>query len=157
MSKTATYENLAKQLRSLMQAERDMICNMANFAATLYEELDDVSWVGFYRVVDGSLLLGPFQGKTACMRIQIGRGVCGTAASRKQTIVVPNVNQFQGHIACDALSRSEIVIPLLDANRNLQGVLDLDSYSPDRFDQDDRVGLERLVDIFLLSTKMIVE
>jgi len=157
MSKTATYENLAKQLRSLMQAERDMICNMANFAATLYEELDDVSWVGFYRVVDGALLLGPFQGKTACMRIQIGRGVCGTAASRKRTIVVPDVNQFQGHIACDALSRSEIVIPLLDVNRNLQGVLDLDSYSPDRFDQDDRVGLERLVDIFLLSTKMIAE
>jgi len=91
------------------------------------------------------------------MRIQIGRGVCGTAASRKRTIVVPDVNQFQGHIACDALSRSEIVIPLLDVNRNLQGVLDLDSYSPDRFDQDDRVGLERLVDIFLLSTKMIAE
>lgn len=157
MSKTATYENLARQLRSLLQAERDMICNMANFAAVVYEMLDDVSWVGFYRLVGGSLLLGPFQGRAACMRIQIGRGVCGTAASRKATVVVPDVTQYPGHIACDPLSRSELVVPLLDANRNLLGVLDLDSRSTGRFDADDRVGIERLVDIFLHQTNMVAE
>src|SRR6202044_1946605 len=116
--------------------------------ALLYQMLPDVNWVGFYFLQDGELVLGPFQGKVACVRIALGRGVCGTAAQRRETIVVADVHEFPGHIACDAASRSEIVVPLLQ-NGRLLGVLDLDSPEPGRFDREDADGLGALVRLLL--------
>jgi len=123
--------------------ERDAIANMANVSALLWELLPDLNWAGFYRMVDGELVLGPFQGRAACIRIALGKGVCGTAASTGETQVVEDVHAFPGHIACDAASASELVVPLVVDGRVI-GVLDLDSPTPGRFDADDAAGAERL-------------
>src|SRR5712691_11617494 len=140
-SKPELYENLVLQLRSLLAGERDFIANAANFASLLYHSLLDLNWAGFYFLQDEELVLGPFQGKPACVRIAMGKGVCGVAAAQRETLLVPDVNAFPGHIACDADSRSEIVVPLVAAG-SLRGVLDIDSPEPGRFDAVDREGLE---------------
>ena len=144
------YEELVAQARGLLHAEHDLIANAANFSALLYHALPDVNWVGIYFLKGGELLVGPFQGKPACVRIAMGKGVCGTAAVKRESIVVPDVNQFPGHIFCDAASLSEVVVPLVK-DGNLLGVLDVDSPKFARFDQEDRQGLEKLAVIFLES------
>jgi GAF domain-containing protein len=150
--KTAAYAELATSLRALLAGERDLVANAANMAALLFWSLQDLNWAGFYLVEPerGDLLLGPFQGKPACVRIAIGRGVCGTAAARRETVVVPDVHAFPGHIACDSASNSEIVVPVVRGGR-LLGVLDLDSPAHARFDEVDARGLESLVRIFVES------
>ncbi|MDQ1728938.1 MAG: L-methionine (R)-S-oxide reductase [Pyrinomonadaceae bacterium] len=150
-TKHELYTDLAAQLRSLLAGERDFIANTANFASLLYHSLPDLNWAGFYLTQGEELVLGPFQGKPACVRIPIGKGVCGTAAAQRETIVVANVHDFPGHIACDSASNSEVVVPLISDER-LLGVLDLDSPSLDRFDDDDAAGLNELVKIFIQST-----
>ena len=137
------YALLEGQLAALMEGERDAIANMANMSALLFDALRDVNWAGFYLMKDGMLVLGPFQGKPACIRIPVGKGVCGTAAKTLKTQLVYDVHQFPGHIACDGASNSEIVIPLIKDDR-LIGVLDIDSPVVGRFDLKDRHGLEKL-------------
>ena len=154
LDKQAAYGELKAQLTGLYLGERDGLANAANLCALLYHSLPNLNWAGFYLLRAGELVLGPFQGKVACVRIPLGQGVCGTAAQRRETIVVPDVHAFPGHIACDAASRSEIVLPLLQ-NARLWGVLDLDSPIPERFDQDDAAGLKALVDVFLESSDPI--
>ena len=149
-SKAELYSHLESQLRSLMDGERDFVANAANFSALLYHSLPDVNWAGFYLLTEGELVLGPFQGKPACVRIEIGKGVCGTAAQQRQTIIVDNVHEFPGHIACDSASNSEIVVPLM-REKELIGVLDLDSPSVARFDEQDAEGLNELVKVFMRS------
>jgi GAF domain-containing protein len=149
-SKDELYEQLAAQLCSLLAGERDLIANAANFSSLIFHSLPDLNWAGFYFEKDGELVLGPFQGKPACVRIKIGQGVCGAGAAKCETVLVPNVHEFPGHIACDSASNSEIVVPLMKDAR-LIGVLDLDSPSRARFDQDDARGLEALVRILLSS------
>jgi len=149
-SKTALYEELAEQARGLMLGERDRIANAANFAALVYHSLPDVNWAGFYFYDGSELVVGPFQGKPACIRIALGRGVCGTAAITRETQLVADVDAFPGHIACDAASRSEIVVPLYLGDR-LIGVWDVDSPIPARFDDEDRVGMETLAAVFLAA------
>ena len=146
--KRAHYAELVQQLAALIAGEPDLIANTANMAALLYHELPDLNWAGFYFLRAGELVLGPFQGRPACVRIAWGAGVCGAAAARGATIVVPDVDAFPGHIACDAASRSEMVVPLVTAG-SVVGVLDLDSPRPARFDDDDRAGCEGLVAILL--------
>ena len=142
------YRSLATQVAALLQGERDFLANMANVAALLFEELPDVNWAGFYLLKGQDLVLGPFQGKPACTRIGPGKGVCGAAAEKRETVVVENVNEFPGHIACDARSKSEIVVPLIKAGR-LLGVLDVDSAMLSRFDDEDRAGLEDVARLLL--------
>ncbi len=149
-SKLELYGSLEAQLRSLLGGERDFIANAANFSSLLYHSLPDVNWAGFYLFKEGELVLGPFQGQPGCVRIAIGKGVCGTAAEQRQTILVDNVHEFPGHIACDSASNSEIVVPLL-RDGQLLGVLDLDSPSLARFDDDDASGLNELVKLFVDS------
>jgi GAF domain-containing protein len=144
-AKGDTYANLATAAEAITAGEPDAIANMANLAALLWQFLPDLNWAGFYRFDGTELVLGPFQGKAACIRIALGRGVCGTAALERRTLLVPDVHAFPGHIACDAASRSEIVVPIVHAGE-LIGVLDLDSPSPARFDQEDKAGLEALID-----------
>jgi L-methionine (R)-S-oxide reductase len=144
------YDQLAAQLSNLLAGERDLVANAANCAALLFHSLPDLNWAGFYFVKAGELVLGPFQGKPACMRIAFGRGVCGAAAAKCVTTIVPNVHEFPGHIACDMESNSEIVIPLMK-NGLFIGVLDLDSPQLSRFDEADAAGLETLVKILLAS------
>jgi L-methionine (R)-S-oxide reductase len=153
LSKAGLYREISVQLSGLFSAERDGLANTANMCAVLFHMLPDVNWVGFYFLHGGELVLGPFQGKVACVRVPLGRGVCGTAAVRRETLVVPDVNQFPGHIACDASSRSEIVVPLVLAGR-LLGVLDLDSPNLSRFDHEDRDGLEAAAKILLQSSQL---
>jgi GAF domain-containing protein len=148
--KAADYAALARELEGLLADERDLIANAANATSLIYHALPDLNWCGVYLLKDGELVVGPFQGKPACVRIALGKGVCGTAASQRKTIVVPDVHAFPGHIACDAASNSEIVVPLI-ARGELLGVLDLDSPQLARFDEDDRRGLEQLAAI-LVST-----
>ena len=150
--KAEAYAELATGLRALLTGEHDLIANAANLAALLYWSLPQLNWAGFYLVEPrrGDLLLGPFQGKPACVRIPIGRGVCGTAAARRETVVVPDVHDFPGHIACDSASNSEIVVPVIRGDR-LIGVLDLDSPVHGRFDSEDAAGLEQLVRVFVES------
>lgn len=150
-SKSDGYRELIKQTKSLLDKERDFVANMANVAALVFNSLPDLNWAGFYLLRGEELVLGPFQGKVACTRIPVGKGVCGTAAEQRQTIVVPNVHEFPGHIACDSASNSEIVIPVLKG-KVLVGVLDLDSPTIGRFDDEDREGLEELVEVFLERT-----
>ena len=150
-SKPELYSHLGSQLRSLLEGERDFIANAANFSSLLYHSLPDLNWAGFYLLKDGELVLGPFQGKPACVRIELGKGVCGTAAAQQQTILVDNVHEFPGHIACDSASNSEVVIPLITEGK-LIGVLDLDSPSLRRFDDEDAEGLNELVRTFMDST-----
>jgi GAF domain-containing protein len=149
-SKTATYDQLATQLSSLLAGERDLIANAANFSSLIFHGLPDLNWAGFYFMKDDQLVLGPFQGQPACVRISIGQGVCGAGAARCATVIVPNVHEFPGHIACDSASNSEIVVPLMKGSK-LIGVLDLDSPKPSRFDKEDAAGLEQLVGILLSS------
>ena len=149
-SKIDRYDQLASQLSSLLAGERDLVANAANFSSLVFHALPDLNWAGFYFAKDDELVLGPFQGQPACVRIRVGQGVCGAGASKCETVIVPNVHEFPGHIACDSASNSEIVVPLMKGER-LIGVLDLDSPLPARFDQDDAAGLESLVRILLSS------
>jgi GAF domain-containing protein len=149
-SKFAFYQDICEQLHNLLVDERNLVANAANTSALLKQLLPDINWVGFYFVEGQELVLGPFQGQTACTRIPFGSGVCGLAAVEARTIIVPDVEQFPGHIACDPISRSEIVVPLLSWNR-LRGVLDVDSAHLDRFDADDQEGLESVVAVFMAS------
>jgi len=146
------YDKLAAQLSSLLAGERDLVANAANFAALVFHSLPDLNWAGFYFVKGRELVLGPFQGKPACMRIAFDRGVCGVAAAKRATTIVPNVHEFPGHIACDMESNSEIVVPLMK-NESFIGVLDLDSPMLARFDDADAAGLETLLKILLASTE----
>lgn len=146
--KSAVYAGLEKQLRALLHGERDFIANCANTAALLWHSLPDLNWAGVYRLMGDELVLGPFQGKPACVRIRMGKGVCGTAAATRRTVLVPNVHEFPGHIACDAASKSEIVVPLVKDGL-LLGVLDLDSPKLNRFDAADQAGLERVVAVLV--------
>ena len=143
-SKASLYRDLLSALDGLTADEPDAIANMANAAALLWEYLPDLNWAGFYRNVGGELVLGPFQGKAACIRIAFGAGVCGAAAATRTSQLVEDVHAFPGHIACDAASASELVVPIL-ADGALLGVLDLDSPTRGRFDADDREGCEKLV------------
>ncbi|MBI6816449.1 GAF domain-containing protein [Pseudomonas syringae pv. aptata] len=145
------YGLLAAQLEALLADERDFIANAAQFSAFLYTQLDDLNWAGFYLNRNEELVLGPFQGQIACVHIPFGRGVCGTAAQSRQTQRVQDVHEFPGHIACDSASNSELVVPLIKEGR-LIGVLDLDSPSVGRFNEEDQAGIERLAAIFLAST-----
>jgi L-methionine (R)-S-oxide reductase len=148
--KAGQYAELAEQARSLLHGERDRVANAANFAALVFGALPDLNWAGFYFFDGKELVVGPFQGKPACVRIALGKGVCGTAAATRATQVVRDVHAFPGHIACDAASRSEIVVPLY-AGDALIGVWDVDSPQLARFDDEDRVGMERLAGIFVDS------
>jgi L-methionine (R)-S-oxide reductase len=146
--KPLLYKQLNRELEALIDGESNSIANFANAAALLYHALPDLNWAGFYLLQEDVLVVGPFQGRPACVRIPMGRGVCGTSAARGTTIIVPNVQEFVDHIACDSASRSEIVVPLLRSGE-LLGVLDLDSPSLNRFDEEDRMGLERFVEVLL--------
>jgi len=147
MIKSDFYQQLSEQVAAIIADEKDIIANMANISALLFDSLEQVNWAGFYRVIDGELVLGPFQGKVACIRIPLGKGVCGTAVSEKSTQCIADVHEFSGHIACDATTNSEIVIPL-----NYQGriiaVLDIDSIVYNRFSKEDQKGLEYIVQLF---------
>jgi len=149
-SKYALYQEICEQLHDLLANERNLVANAANASALLMQRLPDVNWVGFYFTEEAELVLGPFQGKPACVRIPFGKGVCGRAAAEARTIVVPDVSKFPGHIACDPASRSEIVVPLLNWGK-LRGVLDIDSANLSRFDADDEEGIESVVSVFMSS------
>ena len=149
-NKTDQYADLAAQARGLLSGERDRIANAANLSALVYHALPQLNWVGFYFYDGKELVVGPFQGQPACVRIALGKGVCGTAAASRQTQRVADVDAFPGHIACDSASRSELVVPLFEGER-LLGVFDLDSPVPDRFDAEDQRGLEALAAIFVES------
>ena len=140
----AVYADLQRSLAGLLAGEADLIANAANFTALVYHSLPDLNWAGFYFLRGEELVLGPFQGRPACVRIAMGRGVCGTAALRRTSVLVPDVHQFPDHIVCDLASRSELVVPLIDVNR-LMGVFDLDSPRPNRFDAVDQAGIEAAV------------
>jgi GAF domain-containing protein len=148
IEKAERYRDLARQLEALFAGESDLVANAANMAALIYHGLPDLNWTGFYFRNGTALVLGPFQGRPACVRIPIGQGVCGTSAARSATMLVPDVHAFPGHIACDPRSRSELVVPLI-AGGELFGVLDLDSPRLARFDEADQRGCERLVALFL--------
>lgn len=153
LDKATLYAELEQGLRALLAGEPDLVACAANTSSLLYWSLPDLNWVGFYLVDarSGDLLVGPFQGKPACVRIPLGQGVCGTAARDRRTVVVANVHEFPGHIACDSASNSEIVVPVVAGDR-LVGVLDLDSPNLARFDDEDARGLERLVRVFVAAT-----
>ena len=153
LSKAEAYRSLNAKLAGVLTGERDGLANTANAAALLYQGLPDLNWAGFYFLRDGQLVLGAFQGKVACVRIALGKGVCGTAAQKRETVIVPDVHEFPGHIACDSASRSEIVVPLLHEGK-LRGVLDLDSPKLARFDREDAVGLEETVRILLGGSEL---
>ncbi len=148
LDRIALYSELSAQVDNLLSGEVDVIANLANTAAAIYHTLPSVNWAGFYLARGAELVLGPFQGKPACGRIPLGRGVCGTAAVRRESILVPDVHAFPGHIACDAASRSELVVPLI-RDQILIGVLDLDSPLQARFDARDQAGCEALVKVLI--------
>ena len=150
--RVAQYRELAEQAAALVDGETDRVANAANLAALVYDALSVVNWAGFYFFDGTELVVGPFQGKPACVRIALGSGVCGTAAATRRTQLVPDVHRFPGHIACDADSRSEIVLPLV-AGDTLLGVLDLDSPRPSRFDETDQRGLEKFAEIAVHATE----
>ena len=163
MSKVEFYQQISQQVSAIIGDEADIIANMANLSAILFDALEDVNWVGFYRVVDKvkskqqELVLGPFQGKVACIRIPLGVGVCGTAAEHAKTQRIADVHQFSGHIACDATSNAEIVLPI-KLHDKVIAVLDIDSRCVDRFDEQDQQGLEMIVQIFehqLLQSQLL--
>jgi L-methionine (R)-S-oxide reductase len=153
VTKAELYAKLLLQLRSLVADERDFIANAANLSSLLYYSMPGVNWAGFYFHKNDELVLGPFQGQPACVRIAIGKGVCGTAAKQRQTIIVDNVHDFPGHIACDSASNSEIVVPVIKDD-HLIGVLDLDSPLVGRFDEEDARGLNEIVEAFVESTNL---
>jgi len=144
LSKAELYRELARQIEALVQDETDPIANMANCASLIFNSVPRLNWAGFYLLKGGELVLGPFQGRPACVRIAFGRGVVGTAAEKRTTIRVADVNEFPGHIACDTASKSEIVIPLTSDDSHLLGVLDVDSPELDRFDAEDEAGLKAI-------------
>jgi L-methionine (R)-S-oxide reductase len=146
--KATIYAELAGALDGLLASEPDHVANAANAAAAIYHAIGSLNWAGFYFLRNDELVLGPFQGRPACVRIPLGKGVCGTAAAERRSVLVPDVNAFPGHIACDAESRSELVVPLL-SNNDLLGVLDLDSPLPARFDAADQAGCEKLARILV--------
>ncbi len=148
-SKAAHYADLAEQARGLISGEPDLIANAANFSALVFHSLPQLNWAGFYLFDGTELVVGPFQGKPACIRIALGKGVCGTAAQTRQTQVVQDVNAFAGHIPCDSASQSEIVVPLVRADGSLLGVWDVDSPVTGRFDEEDRHGMEALCQVFM--------
>jgi GAF domain-containing protein len=148
--KAEFYRQLAEQLAALLAGERDPVANAANTSALLFQMMPDLNWAGFYMMQGGELVLGPFQGKPACVRIPVGKGVCGTAVARSASVLVEDVHAFPGHIACDAASRSELVVPLV-GRRGTIGVIDLDSPSPARFDAADQAGIERVAAIYLAA------
>ena len=150
-SKQKDYELVIKQLRALLEGESNTIANLANASALLNQFLNEVNWVGFYLMEDGELVLGPFQGLPACVRIPLGKGVCGTAAQNQKTERIEDVHAFPGHIACDSRTNSEIVVPVFDANGKLAAVLDVDSEQPDAFDEIDLLGLEAICRILLTA------
>jgi L-methionine (R)-S-oxide reductase len=152
-TKADLYSELLSQANGLFEGEHDFNANAANLAALMFHTLPGLNWAGFYWMRDGGLVLGPFQGRPACVRIAIGKGVCGTAARDKRTIVVPDVSRFPGHIACDGASMSEIVVPLVRFGKVI-GVMDLDSPTLERFDAEDARGLEALSEIFLNATDL---
>ena len=150
--KTALYRELAQQAGGLLSGERDAIANAANTAALLFTTLPDLNWAGFYFLrTQDELVLGPFQGKPACVRIAVGRGVCGTAVLQHRSMLVEDVHAFADHIACDAASRSELVVPLIRGDRIL-GVIDLDSPLPARFDREDQRGMEAIAEIYVKAS-----
>jgi len=158
-SKPELYKSLAESLDALLGDEPDALANLSNAAALIWEALPGINWAGFYILRRGEggseneeLVLGPFQGRPACVRIALGRGVCGSAAAKRETLVVPDVREFPGHIACDEASRSEIVVSLV-ANGELAGVLDIDAPTPNRFDEEDRAGLERVAEILVQKVR----
>lgn len=146
--KPGFYRELVQQLEGLLHGERDAIANAANLSALLYDAMPRLNWAGFYLMRSGELVLGPFQGKPACVRIPVGRGVCGTAVARRESVLVEDVHAFPGHIACDAASRSELVVPLI-RDGEVIGVIDLDSPDPGRFDTDDKAGIEAIAGLYL--------
>ncbi|HET7335223.1 MAG TPA: GAF domain-containing protein [Rhizomicrobium sp.] len=150
-AKPDAYREIGLMARGLIGDERDPIANAANLSALIFDMVPDLNWAGFYFVKGGRLLLGPFQGRPACVHIDIGKGVCGTAAQNRQTIVVADVAKFPGHIACDVASRAEIVVPLVKDGR-LIGVLDIDSSVTHRFDADDQTGIEALAAFWLTAS-----
>jgi GAF domain-containing protein len=147
-SKEVFYRDLARSLQALLEGESDALANLSNAAGLLGQALERFNWCGFYLWRNTELVLGPFQGKPACVRIPLGQGVCGTSAAQRETLVVADVETFPGHIACDPASRSEIVVPILE-NGELRGVLDIDAPERNRFDRGDRVGLERFVQVLI--------
>jgi GAF domain-containing protein len=153
LDKVALYSQVHKELAALLAGERDFIANTANCAALLYQSLPQLNWAGFYFLKGSDLVLGPFQGKPACVRIGPGKGVCGAAAVAKKTLIVANVHEFPGHIACDAASKSEIVVPLMKEGK-LLGVLDLDSPAVGRFDRTDASGLELIAATLVANSEM---
>lgn len=150
-SKPDQYAQLLDQARGLVHGERDRIANAANLSALVFNALPSLNWVGFYLFDGTELVVGPFQGLPACIRIPLDRGVCGTAARTRITQRIDDVHAFPGHIACDAASRSELVVPLLDAHGGLIGVFDLDSPDPGRFDADDQAGIEAIARVYVES------
>jgi len=156
LDSAADWQTIQAQARALVEDERDAIANAANLAALLFGALPDINWAGFYLLKRGELVLGPFQGKPACVRIALGKGVCGTAALRRETIVVDDVHAFPGHIACDSASNAEIVVPLV-RDGTVLGVLDVDSPRFARFDADDRAGLEAIAALYLEASDLAGE
>ena len=151
--KAGLYAQLQTELAAMFEGERDFIANAANCAALLYHALPEINWAGFYILRGEDLVLGPFQGQPACVRIAPGRGVCGAAAANRRTLVVPNVHEFPGHIACDSASNSEIVVPLLVGER-LVGVLDIDSPLQGRFDETDAAGLQAIAEVLVRGSNV---
>lgn len=150
-SKREHYDALLQQARALLAGEHDLIANAANFSALVFHSLPQLNWAGFYLYDGRELVLGPFQGKPACLRIALGRGVCGSAAASRQTKLVPDVNAYAGHIACDSASQAEIVVPLLRPDGTLLGVWDVDSPLRQRFDHEDQAGMQALCAAFMAS------
>lgn len=150
--KRTFYRELAGQLQGLLEGERDAVANAANLSALVFELVADLNWVGFYFLrSENELVLGPFQGRVACVRIAVGKGVCGTAVAEARSVLVPDVHEFPGHIACDAASRSELLIPLVK-DGGIVGVLDLDSPTPHRFNAEDQAGFEALAAIYVAAS-----
>ncbi|PRX32555.1 GAF domain-containing protein [Orenia metallireducens] len=152
MNKEEIYQNIILQVKGLTSAESDLMANLANISAVLYNNLEEVNWAGFYLWKEDQLVLGPFQGKSACVRIAKGKGVCGSAIEKRETLVVKDVHDFPGHIACDAASSSEVVVPIIIDNQ-IKGVLDIDSPIKDRFDKVDQKYLEEVVAILIRETE----
>lgn len=150
----AFYQQLHAVADSVLAGERDFVANMANLSALLFDQMPRLNWAGFYLLRKGELVVGPFQGKPACTRIAMGKGVCGTAAAERKTVVVPDVHAFPGHIACDGASNSEIVVPLIRADGTLVGVMDLDSPDLGRFSEEDARGLERIAGLLLERSEL---
>ena len=152
LSKDVFYELLIKQAKAIVEDESDFIANMANISALLFYSMENINWAGFYLLREkGELVLGPFQGKPACVRIKVGNGVCGTAVDQRETLIVPDVHKFPGHIPCDSASNSEIVVPMLK-NQQILGVLDIDSPKFNRFNTTDQQGLEKIVETLLANS-----